>query len=154
MDGAWNPSSGEAFCGGVDRDANMRWWFGISKKIDICSAFDVELWTVYEGLTTTWALSYSRVIIETYCKEIYDCLMVGVSERIHSSLRPHIISLLNKDWEVHFNWVSYQCNSMADKLAKMAKNLPMVYHRFMDPPSDILDLFNGDVDVDLSNGSR
>ncbi|KAL4361470.1 hypothetical protein GQ457_04G013840 [Hibiscus cannabinus] len=49
-DGAQNPCSGESFCGGVGGDDNMRWCFGFSKKIGICSTFDAELGEVYEGL--------------------------------------------------------------------------------------------------------
>ncbi|KAK8614875.1 hypothetical protein V6N13_068664 [Hibiscus sabdariffa] len=47
----------------------MRWCFRFSKKIGIYYAFDAEFWVVHEGLTTTCALSHSRDIIKTDCKE-------------------------------------------------------------------------------------
>ncbi|KAK9019505.1 hypothetical protein V6N11_054023 [Hibiscus sabdariffa] len=146
MDGARQSGTGETFCGGVGRDANMRWCFGFSKKINICFAFVAELWAIYEGLATVWTLSYTRVILETNCEEVYDCLRCETPERIHSSLRSHIGSIINKEWEVCFNCVGRRCNLVADKLVKMAKELPIVYHRILDPPSDILDLLQVDVD--------
>ncbi|KAK8603142.1 hypothetical protein V6N13_085335 [Hibiscus sabdariffa] len=57
----------------------------------------------------------------------------GRPERIHSPLRSPIVPLLSKNWKVAFKWVNRQYNSMADKLAKMAKDLPLPYYRFMDP---------------------
>ncbi|KAK8507013.1 hypothetical protein V6N12_041690 [Hibiscus sabdariffa] len=57
-DGARDPNSGAAFCGGVGRDSNMKWCFGFSKKFGICLTFDVELWAVYEGLVTAWSLRF------------------------------------------------------------------------------------------------
>ncbi|KAL4323431.1 hypothetical protein GQ457_11G025220 [Hibiscus cannabinus] len=92
MDGARNPSTWFTYFGGVGGDENTQWCFGFSKKIGICSAFEVELWAIYEDFVTA-------------CK----------------------------DWEMCIKWVNHECNMVADKLAKMAKDLLMEYHQFLDP---------------------
>ncbi|KAK9047290.1 hypothetical protein V6N11_053137 [Hibiscus sabdariffa] len=56
-DDARDPNSGATFPEGVGRDSNMRWRFGFSKKLGICSAFDAELWVMYERLETAWSFS-------------------------------------------------------------------------------------------------
>ncbi|KAL4272029.1 hypothetical protein GQ457_13G019790 [Hibiscus cannabinus] len=62
-DGAHNPSTGFSCCGEVGCDENMHWCFGYSKNIGICSTFDAELWTIYEGPLAAWSLGYSRECI-------------------------------------------------------------------------------------------
>ncbi|KAK8988248.1 hypothetical protein V6N11_065844 [Hibiscus sabdariffa] len=102
-DEARNPSKGFAYCGGVGCDENMIWCFGYSKKIGICSTYDTELWTIYEGLSTTWSLDYSKVIIETNNKEAYRSLSVNNRMMIGSSFCAHFASMINRDWEVDSN---------------------------------------------------
>ncbi|KAK8533985.1 hypothetical protein V6N12_047387 [Hibiscus sabdariffa] len=60
---------------------------------------------------------------------------------------------LNKNWEVSFNWVNRQCNSVVDKLVKIAKDLPLPFYRFLDSPTPVLDLLNGDAGVGSSSVS-
>ncbi|KAK8517227.1 hypothetical protein V6N12_032423 [Hibiscus sabdariffa] len=103
-DGARNPSTSFVCCGGIGRDENMLWCFGYSKKIGICSTYDAELWAIYEGLSTAWSLGYFKVIIETGNKEAYMSLSVNNPMLIASSLRVHFASMLNRDWEVRFEW--------------------------------------------------
>ncbi|KAK8669682.1 hypothetical protein V6N13_107106 [Hibiscus sabdariffa] len=61
---------------------------------------------------------------------------------IASSLRAHFASMLNKDWEVRFEWVSWECNMVIYRLAKAAINLSLDYHRFLDPPLFVVEILN------------
>ncbi|KAK8560164.1 hypothetical protein V6N12_012967 [Hibiscus sabdariffa] len=141
-DGACNPSTGFACCGGVGRDENMLWCFGYSKKIGICSTYDAKLWAIYEGLLTAWSLGYSKVIIETDNKEAYMSLFVNNPMLIALSLRAHFASMLNRDWEVRFEWVGRECNMVVDRLAKAAMDFSFDYHRFLDPPPFVVEMLN------------
>ncbi|KAK8623940.1 hypothetical protein V6N13_065300 [Hibiscus sabdariffa] len=63
---------------------------------------------------------------------------------IDSFLRAHIASMLNRDWEVRFEWVSRECNMVVDRLAKAAIDLSLDYHRFLDPPLFVVVMLNAD----------
>ncbi|GMJ08330.1 hypothetical protein like AT5G42905 [Hibiscus trionum] len=97
VDGARNTSKGFASCGGLGRDSNGHWRFSFSKKIGTCSVFEAELWAVYEGLSTTWTLGVTKVIVETDNREVYNSLLLREPSRIASSLRCHLAEILSRN---------------------------------------------------------
>ncbi|KAE8675571.1 tir-nbs resistance protein [Hibiscus syriacus] len=61
-DGAYRPDSRLAACGGVIRDHMGAWVVGFSKVIGMCSAWEAELWGVYNGLCLAWNMGGGRIV--------------------------------------------------------------------------------------------
>ncbi|KAK8654655.1 hypothetical protein V6N13_107262 [Hibiscus sabdariffa] len=66
----------------------------------------------------------------------------------HGISRVHFASMLTRDWEVRFEGVNLECNMVADRLVKAVNDLPLEYHRFLDPPLFVVEVLNADALVE------
>ncbi|KAK8690963.1 hypothetical protein V6N13_074487 [Hibiscus sabdariffa] len=71
------------------------WCFGFAKAIGACSILNVELWGIYEGLSTNWCLQFSLIIIEIDSKDVVDLLSRNQSDTSTHSLLPYTFELLD-----------------------------------------------------------
>ncbi|KAE8656904.1 hypothetical protein F3Y22_tig00116997pilonHSYRG00576 [Hibiscus syriacus] len=106
----------------VGRNHVGRWVMGFMKFIGCCSALDAELWGLFEGLQVAWNMGVRKIKVESDCKEAVDLLNNVPRARDVCSLLPHLGDICNRDWEVSFTFVPRECNSVADKLAKIARS--------------------------------
>ncbi|KAK8580281.1 hypothetical protein V6N12_070562 [Hibiscus sabdariffa] len=138
--------SGLTTCGGVGRDLNGNWCFGFSRALGLCSSLDAELWGVYEGLATAWSLSFSRIIIETDCRDAYEMVAHGNPRQLGSSLLSGLIELQHRPWEIQFSFVRREGNVPADIMAQLAWRGYPEYRRYMEPPLEVSDALQLDME--------
>ena len=117
VDGAVSLHSFRAGCGGVMRDASGKWVVGFTKELGIWQAFSAEVWAILEGLMIAWDMGFKNIIIETDAEEVVQFILEGTDSESLQLLK--IRELLRKDWNVIVQFISRDCNRVADTLAKL-----------------------------------
>ncbi|XP_028181704.1 disease resistance protein RML1A-like isoform X2 [Glycine soja] len=68
MDGAIDPCSKTAACGGIFRDYSGRFVLGFSVKLDMehyCSIDEAEIWGVYHGIKIARQYDFGKIVVES-----------------------------------------------------------------------------------------
>ncbi|KAL4386579.1 hypothetical protein GQ457_09G008770 [Hibiscus cannabinus] len=61
------------------------------------------------------------------------------------SLVSHIVSMINRQWNVEMNHIILEGNTLADCMAKFASRDDIICHRFLSPPGSIILQFEEDL---------
>ncbi|KAE8703038.1 hypothetical protein F3Y22_tig00110474pilonHSYRG00005 [Hibiscus syriacus] len=88
------------------------------------------------GLTTCGGIIRNQSI-ETGSKEAIAVLSSMQDSHNRSAMVPHITSLVQRDYRLHFNYVPQESNKVADSLAKLAWKIPAREMVFAEPPMEV-----------------
>ncbi|KAL4299382.1 hypothetical protein AHAS_Ahas17G0095300 [Arachis hypogaea] len=86
-----NPSP--ASCGGAIRDHPERWLGGFSRSIGLCSAFNVELWGIHDGLNLAWTMEMRKIII--YSDAVAVTALINNRQKFHNHPNPLVRLIAN-----------------------------------------------------------
>ncbi|CAL5403638.1 unnamed protein product [Camellia sinensis] len=78
-DGCVKESLGKAGFGGLFKDAKSSWILGYSRKLDVATSLEVEMWAIYRGTTIIHEKGWRNVIIET---DYHDAVNL-INDRAH-----------------------------------------------------------------------
>ncbi|KAK9041994.1 hypothetical protein V6N11_017077 [Hibiscus sabdariffa] len=140
VDGACDPTTGRASCGGAIRSDSGQWLMGVSRHLGLCSSLEAELWGIFEGLMCAWSIRIANLILESDCKEALQMIDRARHSTRRSALVEHIIRLLNRDWVVCLEFVPREGNVVADYMAKRDCGDDFICHRLVSPPDGIRSL--------------
>lgn len=85
-DGVVKNDSGLASIVGIFRDRHNKWIIGYNRLVGICSALDVELWSILEGLTITIDKGFERVFILSDSLEAVQAIQGNTTKASNSAL--------------------------------------------------------------------
>ncbi|KAK8984296.1 hypothetical protein V6N11_029612 [Hibiscus sabdariffa] len=114
--------------------------FWVSKRLGLCSVLHSELWGLLEGLLSAWSLNIPCLLVEIDSLEAYHIISEPKAACGGSTLVPYILVLISRPWEVRLHHFRRSGNVLADRTAKLAPVLDFIIHRYLDPPSDHLDI--------------
>ncbi|KAK8985696.1 hypothetical protein V6N11_068940 [Hibiscus sabdariffa] len=137
-DGSTVVGSGLSSCGGVVRDADGKWLIGFTRRIGICTVVEAELWGVYEGLLPAWSIGCVKLIIEVDNAVVVDLIHNYNSGESTFALVSHIVTLMNRSWQVEITHVLREGNDLADSMVKIAGVDDFICCRFLSPPDLVL----------------
>jgi ribonuclease HI len=112
--------NGIAGCGGVLRDHRGNWITGFSKYIGITSAFNAELWGVYNGLCLAKRNGLQNIELQIDSMIVVRTLSGDrLGDNGGRSLVRRIRSLFQDGWNIKIRHVYREANRVADALATL-----------------------------------
>ncbi|MBA0614885.1 hypothetical protein Godav_015116, partial [Gossypium davidsonii] len=112
--------SGNTVAGGVVRDANGDWIFGYNRRLGKCSIFNVEVWSILEGLRHIQRRGHDEVIIQFDSLEVVKAILESTSTEANSALIRRIQSILFQEKQWFLRYIPRDENQVANCLAKQA----------------------------------
>ncbi|KAK8526228.1 hypothetical protein V6N12_020707 [Hibiscus sabdariffa] len=100
VDGSVGRATGMAACGGVICNEEGTWLIGFSRKLDLCSVLEAELWGLYEGLLTAWSIGIRFLLIESDYLEAVNLVDNRDSLLIVPTIIYYIAELLTRAWSI------------------------------------------------------
>ncbi|MCH80116.1 RNA-directed DNA polymerase (Reverse transcriptase) [Trifolium medium] len=119
-DGAAKERGKIAGSGGVMRDHNGIWLCGFSIFIGEATAFDAELWGIFDGLTIARRRGYQHVELQIDSQDVVSCLTNNMERNGLCILVRRIRSIMQENWRVVIKHVYREANKIADGLASLA----------------------------------
>lgn len=145
-DGASKGATNSAGCGGAVRDAAGRWLTGFSKQIGTATAFEAELWGVWEGLQLARSLGFAQVELRLDSETVLQSIKGGKLGSVRGlQLVRRIRSLMEDDWQVRVIHVYREANKVADCLAGSGCSQDAGLVVYTHPPSSLVQLLHDDV---------
>ncbi|KAE8691513.1 hypothetical protein F3Y22_tig00110890pilonHSYRG01660 [Hibiscus syriacus] len=126
-DGAADPRTMEASSGGLIRDGCGHWITGFHRNIRRFSAFQAEIWALYNGLLLAWNSNIKDVEAEIDNKEVVNTLN-GIPHMYETTLIRRIRELSHTKREA---------NEAADALAHINSNTCLGLMVFQNPPDEV-----------------
>ncbi|KAL4336136.1 hypothetical protein GQ457_07G003110 [Hibiscus cannabinus] len=137
-DGSTVAGSGLSSCGGVVRDADGKWLIGFARRIGICTVVEAKLWGVYEGMLSAWSIGCVKLIIEVDNAVVVDLVRNYNCGESTFSLVSHIVTFMNRSWQVEITHVLREGNGLADSMAKIAGVDDFICCRYLSSPDLVL----------------
>ncbi|CAJ2664280.1 unnamed protein product [Trifolium pratense] len=129
-------------CGGLIRECQGNWCGGFSKKLGNCSAYEVELWGVYEGLRLAWERGFKKVELRVDSMVVAYTLKNGSKGSVVGwRLVQQIRRFLELDWEIKICHSYREANKCADALANIGcqqESTLMIYEHCLAQLSSLL----------------
>ncbi|MBA0729930.1 hypothetical protein Golax_025451, partial [Gossypium laxum] len=106
--------------GGVVKDQFGDWLVGFNHNLGVCLVFNVELWSIWNGLFLLQEKGYVKALIQTDCLEALNAIQDGYLGISNSILVRQIKLMLQykEHWIVRH--VPREKNQVVDHLAKMS----------------------------------
>ncbi|KAK9001162.1 hypothetical protein V6N11_082953 [Hibiscus sabdariffa] len=120
VDGACDPGTGRASCGGAIRNDLGQWMIEFSRQLGICSSLEAEMWVILDGLLCAWSIRVANLILESDCKKALQIIDKARSSSRRTPIVDHILRLLDMPWVVRFGFIPREGNVIADGMAKRA----------------------------------
>ncbi|KAH1045985.1 hypothetical protein J1N35_036769 [Gossypium stocksii] len=111
---------GFAAAEGVVRDKKGLWITGFHRFLGKCSAFNVELWGILEGLKLIQRLGYDHVIFHFDSLEIVKGIHEVSSNVSNSTLIRRIHRIMSQENHWSLQYIPKEQNQIADCLVKQA----------------------------------
>lgn len=90
-----------------------------SQKLAPCLSLEVELWSIYHGLSVAWGKGFSRVIVESDSVQVVDLLFsLPYNNHPHQQLVLAIKSIGDGEADIHRKKIDRDHNCVAGTLAK------------------------------------
>ncbi|CAL5206103.1 unnamed protein product [Lathyrus oleraceus] len=105
--------------GSVIRDSNREWIRWYAKRLDVCSAFVVKFWRVYEGMQLAKRMGVGVIQVNVDSRGVVN----GINNTDNGNITgKELISkiqvCIRMDWKVIVNHVYCESNQIAEVLAK------------------------------------
>lgn len=109
----------EAGCAGILRDSRGKFIFAFSHRLDACSALEVEVWSVYHGVSIAWGKGFTTLEVEVDSTVVVHHLVQRNFSNHHlEQILRKILAIGGNGIEISWNSVGSELNSMADLVAK------------------------------------
>ncbi|KAK8487522.1 hypothetical protein V6N11_076651 [Hibiscus sabdariffa] len=144
-DGSSDLSLGHTTCGGVSRDSTGNWIFEFYKYIGICTTLEAEIWGLYVGVMCALKRGVQKVIIESNCSQAINLLLAGKSDQVTAPIIRHICDFTKELEGVCFQHVKRGCNTVTDRLCKLACSSKFEVHLVEYPTEELKTLLDADV---------
>lgn len=144
-DGGYDSRLKLASAGGVLRNSTGAWIMGFSQTLDICSAWEAEVWAVHTGLSLALSTGVVKLHLESDSWEVIQALQLRELKPPWCSQLIQCRLLLNRFHEVTLDHIFREANQVADGLAKMAHSFSLGTQMFPSPPPCLQQLLNSDI---------
>lgn len=125
-----------AGCGGLCRDEEGRWLFGMCRNLGSSNVLWAELWAIHSTLEIAWEKRFPQVLFESDSHVAIHLINNGCDvHHLYASIVSQIQALAARDWTVQFSHVFWEANGVADCLASLAHTYPLGVHRLEGPPA-------------------
>ncbi|KAL2349110.1 hypothetical protein Fmac_003110 [Flemingia macrophylla] len=148
VDGGRDHDEPSAGSGGVVRDEHGEWLLGFARKLDpnINNAHETELEAILTGLELAWKRNYEKVVVESDCEPALSMVKKGLVHKLQR--REHeVVECIRKllfapKWQVKLVYVDRSANRVANRLSKVARQLPSLQLIvYPSPPDPICNKF-------------
>lgn len=136
-DGAAYGSPGLAGCGGLLRGSRGEWRVGFARRLISATAYEAELWGVWEGLNLARTSGYKKVELRIDSLFIFQNLRSISRGSIPGNRLLNCIAKLiaEKNWQIKIVHILHDANKCAHFLAKMGGNQRPKMEIFLVAPS-------------------
>jgi ribonuclease HI len=132
-------------CGGLLRDSDGRRIKGYVRKIEICDAFNAEMWGMYIFLDMAWRANITHLIVDIDSKILVDMINDNCkfNKIVPTLVRRKLFSL---SWTVHINHTWRGGNRSVDWLANFSiSSDSMDFYILETPPIELQRLLFDDI---------
>ncbi|PNY17666.1 ribonuclease H [Trifolium pratense] len=144
-DGAAKERGKIAGSGRVMRDHNGIWLCSFSRFIGEATAFDAELWGIFDGLTIARRQGYQHVELQIHSHNVVSCLTNNMERNGLCILVRRIRSIMQENWRVVIKHVYREANKIADGLASLACVTKVSLSLYEQPPTEVAQVYHDDL---------
>ncbi|KAL4278400.1 hypothetical protein GQ457_03G030660 [Hibiscus cannabinus] len=123
--------------GGVIRDNQGKWLFGLARFVGRYEVLLAELWAIHDGLLHACDLGYRCVEVESDCLDAVKIATARSTILAGSALVCSILRMLRKDWSVVVTHVDRGSNGVAGALARRGRGSSLVQVSLSEAPDEV-----------------
>lgn len=145
VDGSALGNPGQSAAGGLCHDKDGNWLFGFNIKMGNGSAYQAEVFAIWQGLQLAWDRGFERVIIESDSAMAIHQIMKPIEQASHwDPIVQKCKDLLARNWECVLKKIYREGNTCADVMASSFYHLNNGLHVFDNPPPEVAFSLLGD----------